>query len=163
MRVSLSHIFLCLSLSCNLLYYPPFFILLLSFLVLLWYARSKNRQVQLDRVVSRETITFFEGKTDSIEEESKVKKKSESQAISSSVTGSLSKISVRRRRWRTLPVILDCNWKSCFLRDKLVASSFLLFTRTLRNLNRYLRILEKNLYINYNINYDFRKGWSYFP
>lgn len=85
-------------------------------------------------------------------------KKSESQTISSSVTGSLSKISVRRRRWRALPVILDSNWKSCFLRDKLVVFSFLLFTRILRNLNRYLRILEKNLYINYSINCDFRKG-----
>lgn len=135
---------------------PPFFIRFLSFFVLLWYTRSKNRQVQLDRVVSRETITFFEGKTDSIEEESK-KKKSESQTISSSVIGSLSKISVRRPRWRALPVISDPNWKCCFLRDKLVVSSFL-FTRTLRNLNRYLRILEKNLYINY----DFRKGWFYF-
>lgn len=149
MRVSLSHIFLCLSLSCNLLYYPLFFIRFLSFLVLLWYTRSKNRQVQLDRVVSRETITFFEGKTDSIEEESK-KKANRKQFRS--VTESLSKISVRRRRWRALPVISDSNWKSCFLRDKFVVSSFLLFTRTFRNLNRYLRILEKNWYINYNIN-----------
>lgn len=149
MRVSLSHIFLYLSLSCNLLYYPPFFIRFLSFLVLLWYTRSKNRQVQLDRVVSRETITFFEGKTDSIEEESK-KKANRKQFRS--VTESLSKISVRRRRWRALPVISDSNWKSCFLRDKFVVSSFLLFTRTFRNLNRYLRILEKNWYINYNIN-----------
>lgn len=149
MRVSLSHIFLCLSLSSNLLYYPPFFIRFLSFLVLLWYTRSKNRQVQLDRVVSRETITFFEGKTDSIEEESK-KKANRKQFRS--VTESLSKISVRRRRWRALPVISDSNWKSCFLRDKFVVSSFLLFTRTFRNLNRYLRILEKNWYINYNIN-----------
>lgn len=149
MRVSLSHIFLCLSLSCNLLYYPLFFIRFLSFLVLLWYTRSKNRQVQLDRVVSRETITFFEGKTDSIEEESK-KKANRKQFRS--VTESLSKISVRRRRWRALPVISDSNWKSCFLRDKFMVSSFLLFTRTFRNLNRYLRILEKNWYINYNIN-----------
>lgn len=149
MRVSLSHIFLYLSLSCNLLYYPLFFIRFLSFLVLLWYTRSKNRQVQLDRVVSRETITFFEGKTDSIEEESK-KKANRKQFRS--VTESLSKISVRRRRWRALPVISDSNWKSCFLRDKFVVSSFLLFTRTFRNLNRYLRILEKNWYINYNIN-----------
>lgn len=149
MRVSLSHIFLYLSLSSNLLYYPPFFIRFLSFLVLLWYTRSKNRQVQLDRVVSRETITFFEGKTDSIEEESK-KKANRKQFRS--VTESLSKISVRRRRWRALPVISDSNWKSCFLRDKFVVSSFLLFTRTFRNLNRYLRILEKNWYINYNIN-----------
>lgn len=149
MRVSLSHIFLCLSLSSNLLYYPPFFIRFLSFLVLLWYTRSKNRQVQLDRVVSRETITFFEGKTDSIEEESK-KKANRKQFRS--VTESLSKISVRRRRWRALPVISDSNWKSCFLRDKFVVSSFLLFTRTFRNLNRYLRILEKNWYINYSIN-----------
>lgn len=149
MRVSLSHIFLCLSLSCNLLYYPLFFIRFLSFLVLLWYTRSKNRQVQLDRVVSRETITFSEGKTDSIEEESK-KKANRKQFRS--VTESLSKISVRRRRWRALPVISDSNWKSCFLRDKFMVSSFLLFTRTFRNLNRYLRILEKNWYINYNIN-----------
>lgn len=149
MRVSLSHIFLYLSLSCNLLYYPLFFIRFLSFLVLLWYTRSKNRQVQLDRVVSRETITFFEGKTDSIEEESK-KKANRKQFRS--VTESLSKISVRRRRWRALPVISDSNWKSCFLRDKFMVSSFLLFTRTFRNLNRYLRILEKNWYINYNIN-----------
>lgn len=144
MRVSLSHIFLCLSLSSNLLYYPPFFIRFLSFLLLLRYTRSKNRQVQLDRVVSRGTITSFEGKTDSIEEESK--KKSESQTISSSVTGSLSKISVRRRRWWALPFISDSNRKSCFLRDKLVVSSFLLFTRTLRNPNRYLSLRKELIY-----------------
>lgn len=76
----------------------------------------------------------------------RVKKKSESQTISSSVTGSLSKISVRRRRWRALPFISDSNRKSCFLRDKLVVSSFLLFTRTLRNLNRYLSLRKELIY-----------------
>lgn len=73
----------------------------------------------------------------------RVKKKANRKQFCS-VTESLSKISVRRRRWRALPVISDSNWKSCFLRDKFVVSSFLLFTRTFRNLNRYLRILEKN-------------------